>query len=55
MKEKDLKIDRRKKPEQKASIQINIRITKDISGWLKKKGFSPTAIFYAALKEIGYK
>ena len=55
MNEKDLKIDRRKKPEQKASIQLNIRITKDISEWLKKKEYSPTAIFYAAIKEIGYK
>jgi hypothetical protein len=26
-----------------------------ISKWLKEKEYSPTAIFYEALKELGYK
>ena len=34
---------------------ITIRITEDISHWLKKNNYSPTAIFNEAIKELGYK
>lgn len=31
---------------------INIRITPDIADWLKKNRYSPTKIFYEALREL---
>ncbi|KKM04549.1 hypothetical protein LCGC14_1763110 [marine sediment metagenome] len=34
---------------------ITIRISEDVSQWMRKKGFSPTAIFNEAIKELGYK
>ena len=34
---------------------ITIRITEDVSYWLKKNHYSPTAIFNEAIKELGYK
>jgi hypothetical protein len=47
------KIKKRKKS--RKSIIMNVRITPEISKWLKEKEYSPTAIFYEALKELGYK
>ena len=55
MKAEDVKIDREKKQGEKASVQINIRIMPTLSEWLKEKGFSPTAIFLEACKELGFK
>ena len=55
MKAEDVKLDRKKKQGEMASIQINIRITSKLSEWLKKNQFSPTAIFLEACKELGYK
>lgn len=34
---------------------ITIRVTPDVSRWLKRKDYSPTGIFNEALKELGYK
>ena len=36
------------------NILITIRITPEISKWLKEKDYSPTGIFYEAVKELGY-
>lgn len=47
------KIKRTKKNNNR-NVLITIRVTKDISRWLKDKDYSPTAIFYEALKELGY-
>ncbi len=33
---------------------ITIRITPEVSKWLKKKDYSPTGIFYEALRQLGY-
>ena len=55
MKAEYVKLDRKKKQGEMASIQINIRITSKLSEWLKKNQFSPTAIFLEACKELGYK
>jgi hypothetical protein len=43
------------KKKSRKTIIMNIRITPEISKWLKEKEYSPTAIFYEALKELGYK
>lgn len=51
----NIKQDRKKKPGATASIQINIRITPQLSKWLKGKQYSPTGIFQEAIKELGYK
>lgn len=48
------KIKRRKNGNNK-SVLITIRVTPEISRWLKDKDYSPTGIFYEALKELGYK
>ena len=37
------------------SVALSIRVTKDVSDFMKKKNISPTALFNAALKEVGYK
>jgi len=34
---------------------ITIRVTPEISRWLKLKNYSPTALFYEAIKELGFK
>lgn len=37
------------------TVPINLRITTDLSKWLKEKNYSPTAIFEEATKELGYR
>lgn len=44
----------KRKKNNKKDVLITIRITKDISKWLKDKEYSPTGIFYEALKDLGY-
>ena len=34
---------------------ITIRITPEISEWLRKKDYSPTGIFYEAIRQLGYR
>jgi hypothetical protein len=41
--------------EHRRSAHLTIRISPDIKNWLRKNGYSPTAIFYEAIKELGYK
>ncbi len=43
---------KRKKMRQGPKININIKVSADISKWLKEKNYSPTGIFYEALKLI---
>jgi hypothetical protein len=38
-----------------ANVRVGVRITKDLSKWLKKKNYSPTGVFHEACKELGYK
>ena len=45
----------KKQPSQKKSLALHIRITKDVSKWLKEKDYSPTGIMNEAIKELGYK
>jgi len=47
------KIKRKERPKRKVSI--NIRISEDVSKWMKEKNYSPTAIFNEAVKELGFK
>ena len=37
------------------TIALSIRITKDVSDFMREKNISPTGLFNAALKEVGYK
>ena len=37
------------------SVHLTIRVSPDIKYWLREKGYSPTAIFYEAIKDLGYK
>ena len=39
----------------KKTRMISVKITKDLSLWLKQNSFSPTGIFGEAVKELGYK
>ena len=34
------------------TVVINIRITPEISRWLREKNYSPTGIFYEALRDL---
>jgi hypothetical protein len=34
---------------------ITIRVTPEISAWLRRKNYSPTGIFYEALRQLGYR
>ena len=36
------------------SIVLSIRITPKMSKWLKEKDYSPTGIFYEAVKDLGF-
>lgn len=45
----------KRKKSNKRVVPINIKITKDLSKWLKEKDYSPTAIFLAAVEDLGYK
>ncbi len=52
------KIKRRKekgKGKRDKTVRISVRLTPALSKWLKEKDYSPTGIFYEAVKEIGYK
>ena len=49
----DIKKIKRRHRERK-EILINIRITRSMSKWLKEQDYSPTAIFYEAVKDLGY-
>ena len=44
-----------KKRKSKKTVLINIRITPELSKWLKEKNYSPTGIFYEAVKDLGWK
>jgi hypothetical protein len=44
--------DKRKSPGEKATVMLSIRITPEISKWLKEKNYSPTGIFKEALREL---
>ena len=46
---------KRKKKEDKKSVLISIRITPKMSRWLKEKNYSPSGIFYEAVRELGFK
>lgn len=46
------KIKRRKNVSRKL---VNIRVPLNMSKWLRKNDYSPTAIFYEAVKSLGYK
>ena len=39
----------------KKTIAISIRITPEIASWLRHNNYSPTAIFYEAIKDLGFK
>lgn len=36
------------------SIVMSIRVSKDMSDYMKKNNFAPSLIFYEALKELGF-
>lgn len=52
-----MNIDRIKRipRERRRTVMITIRVTPEISRWLKLKNYSPTALFYEAIKELGFK
>ena len=45
----------KRKNNHRKSVLLTIRVTPKLSKWLKEKDYSPTGIFYEALKELGYK
>jgi hypothetical protein len=46
---------KRKPRSQMKSVLISIRITPELSKWLREKDYSPTSILHEAVKELGYK
>jgi len=36
------------------TAHLTIRVSPDIKNWLRENEYSPTAIFYVAIKELGY-
>lgn len=50
------KIKRQKiAPDKRKNIKINIRVSPEISKFLKDQDISPTGLFYEALKVVGFK
>jgi len=41
-----------RKENQTKKVTIGIRVTKKTSAWLKEQNYSPTGIFYEALKDL---
>ena len=41
--------------EHRRTAHLTIRISPHIKNWMRENGFSPTAIFYEAIRELGYK
>ena len=37
------------------TVHLTIRVSPDIKNWLRENEYSTTAIFYEAIKELGYK
>jgi len=50
----DINKIKKKKRKSRKSILITIRITPEMSKWLKGEDYSPTGIFYEAVKDLGY-
>jgi len=42
------------KRKQRKNIVISIRVSKAVSAWLKENNYSPTKVFYEAIKDIGF-
>ncbi len=49
-----IKIKRRQKDDRK-TIMLSIRISPKIQKWLMEHDYSPTGIFYEAIRYLGYK
>jgi hypothetical protein len=50
----DISKIKRRNGDRRKSVLITIRITSKLSKWLKEKDYSPTGIFYEAVKELRY-
>ena len=37
------------------TVHLTIRVSPDIKDWVRENEYSPTAIFYEAIRELGYK
>jgi len=37
------------------TVHLTVRVSPDIKNWLRENEYSPTAIFYEAIRELGYK
>ena len=46
---------KRRNGNHRKSVLVTIRITPKMSKWLKSKDFSPTGIFYEAVRDLGYR
>lgn len=44
-----------KRKGQRKGILLTIRVTKDLSKWLKEQDYSPTGIFNEAVTDLGFK
>ncbi len=45
----------RKPKEEQRTVLVTIRITPEMSRWLKSKNYSPSSIFNEAVKDLGFK
>jgi hypothetical protein len=43
------------KKRRRKTKHITIRVDSEVEYWLKKKNYSPTGIFYEAIKELGFR
>ena len=50
----DINKIKRKSKNHRKTVLVTIRVTPAMSKWLKEKEYSPTGIFYEAVKELGY-
>ena len=51
----DIKESQSTPKEHRRTESIHIRVTPHITAWFTKNKVSPTKIFFAAIKELGYK
>lgn len=45
----------KKRHDKPKTTMITIRVTKEMSAWIKEKDYSPSGIFFEAVKDLGFK
>lgn len=45
---------RKVEPSKEKKVAVSIKVSEDMSKWMRKNEISPTGLFFAALEEVGF-